>query len=82
MMVETIVTRNGQITLDKGFRKELGIAAGDRVIANKLKGVVMLAKKDSKVWDRVGSFLPDNFGRVLSKIRSAPAGRLKRVGVL
>ncbi len=81
-MVETIVTRNGQITLDKGFRKELGIAAGDRVIANRVKGVVILAKKDSRVWDRVESFLPEDFGRALSKIRSPPAGRLKRVGVL
>lgn len=81
-MVETIVTRNGQITLDKGFRKELGIAAGDRIIANRMKGIVILAKKDSKVWGRVESFLPKDFGRVLSKIRSPSSERLKRVGVL
>ncbi len=81
-MVETIVTRNGQITLDKGFRKELGIEAGDRVIANRMKGVVMLAKKDSKVWDRVESFLPADFGRTLSKMRSPSVARLKRAGII
>lgn len=81
-MVETIVTRNGQITLDKGFRKELGIAAGDRIIANRMKGVVLLAKKDAGVWDRVEGFLPKDFGRVLSKMRSPSQARLKRAGII
>lgn len=51
-------------------------------VANKVKGAVMLAKKDASVWDRVESFLPKGFSRILLKMRSGSLERLKRAGVL
>ena len=82
IMHEVVVTRNGQITLSKGLRKELGILEGDKIIMNKLKGVIILAKKDPAIWDKIGEFLPKNFGDVLEKIREPSTKRFKKLGII
>ena len=81
-MVEVVVTRNGQITLTKELREELSIRVGDKIIMNLEGNRVVLAKKDPKVWDEIGSFLPENFSKVLEKIRADSTQRFKDLGVL
>ncbi len=79
---ETIVTRGSQITLTKNIRKKLGINEGDRVVLNIEGGVLMISKRDKNVFDDFESFLPDNFGKVLEKIRSKRGERLKRLSII
>ncbi len=81
-MTEVVVTRHGQITLTKELREELGIKEGDKVIVNKENGFAIISKKDISVWDRLGDFLPDNFEKVLEKIRSDSTKRFKAVGLI
>lgn len=81
-MTEVVVTRHGQITLTKELREELGIKEGDKVIVNKENGFAIISKKDMSVWDRLGDFLPDNFEKVLEKIRSDSTKRFKAVGLI
>ncbi len=80
-MAEVIVARHGQITISKQLREELNIREGDKVIVNKDDGFVVIAKKDANVWGKLGDFLPDNFEKVLEKIRSDSSKRFKEVGL-
>ena len=77
----TSVTRGNQITLTKEIREKLHIKEGDKVILNLQGGVLMVSKRDSKVFDNFKEFLPERFGVVLKKIRSDEKERLKRLGV-
>ena len=45
-MVSTVVTRSGQITLNKEFRKELGIKKGDKIIENIEGKRIIISKRD------------------------------------
>ena len=81
-MAEAIVARHGQITLSKEYRDELGIREGDKVIVNKENGLIIIAKKDPAVWDKLGEFLPDNFEKILGKIRADSKDRFKEVGLI
>jgi len=81
-MTEVVVTRHGQITLTKELREDLGIREGDKVIVNRENGFAIISKKDIAVWDRLGDFLPDNFEKVLEKIRSDSTKRFKAVGLI
>ena len=81
-MAEVVVTRAGQITLTKDVRDKLGIVEGDVVMVNVLGKTAVVAKRDPSVFDRVKSFLPENFEAVLKKIRAMPEARLRRLGIL
>lgn len=80
-MPETTVTRGSQITLTKEIRDKLRIKEGDRVVLNVSGDILMVSKKNSKVFDKVGDFLPERFDRILRKIRSDERERLKRLGI-
>ena len=82
MAEETIVTRGNQITLTKDAREKLNIREGDRVILNIVGGTIMLAKKDSGVFESIKGFLPERFDSILRKIRSDESERLKRFGMI
>ena len=60
-MVSTVVTRSGQITLNKEFRKELGIKKGDKIIENIEGKRIIISKRDIKVFEKAKNFLPANF---------------------
>ena len=81
-MTEVIVTRNGQITLSKDVREKLGIREGDHVIVNVSGDVVLVSKKDPTIWDRVGSFLPENFEKILKEIHGDTHKRFKRLNII
>ena len=82
MSAETIVTRGSQITLTKDAREKLGIREGDRVVVNVAGDVIMISKKNSKVFDDFEDFLPANFEKTLKKIRTDEKERLKRLGII
>ncbi|MFH1055848.1 MAG: AbrB/MazE/SpoVT family DNA-binding domain-containing protein [Candidatus Altiarchaeota archaeon] len=81
-MAEVCVTRNGQITLSKGVRDELNICEGDKVIVNMLGDGIYITKKAAHIWDTARDFLPENFKKTMSHVRSDYRQRLKDVGVL
>ena len=82
MSEETIVTRGSQITLTKGIREKMQIKEGDRVILNIQGGVLIVSKRDSKVFDDFEDFLPERFEKTIKKIRSDEKERLKRLGII
>ena len=82
MKNETLVTRGGQITLTKEIRERTSIGEGDRVILNTMGEIIMISKKNPKVFDDVQSFLPENFEKILIKIRTDEKERMKRLGIL
>jgi AbrB family looped-hinge helix DNA binding protein len=81
-MSEVVVARHGQITISKQLRRELNIREGDKVIVNRDNGFIVIAKKDSSVWNRLGDFLPDNFEKILEKTRSDSRKRFKEAGII
>ena len=79
--METIVTRGSQITLTKEIREKLHIKEGDRLVLNIQGDVLMVSKKDARIFDKIESFLPDKFEYILKKIRFDARDRLKRLGI-
>lgn len=80
-MSEAIVTRGSQITLTKEIREKLEVKEGDVIIMNVMDSILVASKRDPKIWNKVGDFLPDNFEKILEKIRKTPEERLKRLGI-
>ena len=80
-MEETVVTRGSQITLNKEIREKLNIKEGDRLVLNIQGAVLVVSKKDSRVFDKIESFLPDKFEDIMKKIRFDVKERLKRFGI-
>lgn len=52
-----------------------------KIVMGKEKGVAFPSKKDIGVWDKIGDFLPENFERVLEKIRAPSGKRFKSMGI-
>ena len=82
MTEETVVTRGNQITLTKEIREKMNVAEGDRVILNLEGGILLVSKRDPKVFDDFEDFLPDNFDKIMKKMRADEKERLKRLGVI
>jgi AbrB family looped-hinge helix DNA binding protein len=82
MTAETVVTRGSQITLTKEVREKLRISEGDRVVLNVEGGILVVSKRDAKVFDDIGDFLPDNFEKNLKAIRRDSTERFKRLGII
>ncbi len=74
-MATTTVTRNGQITLRKEIRDELGIREGTQLTINRKGDVIMIKKVDDNSWEELESFLPDNFDDELERDRELSAER-------
>ena len=82
MVESTIVTRGNQITLTRNIRENLHIKEGDRLTLNTQGGILMISKRDSKVFDDFKEFLPQRFDSTLKKLRSDERERLKRLGIV
>jgi len=79
-MSEVVVT-HGKIPL-KGAMDVLNIHEGDILSLNVAGDLIMISKKDEKVWDESRDFLPENFNNILSKIRKNSGERLKKMNVV
>jgi AbrB family looped-hinge helix DNA binding protein len=75
----TIVTRNGQITIDSGIRRELGIETGTPLEMNKWGEMIIITKKSANFWRNRKSALPANFKETLKKIRADSTNRYKKM---
>lgn len=82
MSEQTIVTRGGQITLTKEIRNRLDIREGDKIVLNISGGVLMVSKRDPKIFDKFDDFLPERFDKIIRKIRSDEKERLRRLGIV
>ena len=76
-----IVTRNAQITIPKKIRGALGIAEGDRVTLRIEGNRIVVEKVNEDVWSDCTDFLPENFEKVLEKLRKDSKERFKRLGL-
>jgi len=82
MAQDTIVTRGNQITLTRDIREKLQIREGDRLILNIQGGILVISKKDPKVFDDFDDFLPQRFESTIKKLRLDERERLKRLGII
>ena len=78
----TVVTRSGQITLDKKLRDELGIKVGTPLETNRLGDMIIIAKKNRSVWRKSVGFLPKEFSNTLKSTKKDYRERLKKLKVL
>lgn len=75
------VTRNAQITIPKDVRKALGITEGDRVTVRVEGNTAVIEKITEDVWSDCTDFLPEDFEKVLEKLRRDSRERFKRLGL-
>jgi AbrB family looped-hinge helix DNA binding protein len=82
-MVSVIVTRHAQVTIPKEIREVVGIAEGDRVNMKVVEGnKIVIEKADSEVWNDCTDFLPEDFEKIITAIRSDSTQRFKRLGLI
>ena len=81
-MTQTIVTRGGQITLNKEIRDKLKIKEGDTIQINTQGNIVLISKKNPKIFEN-HDFLPSNFNKILNQIRKfSYEDKLKKLGII
>lgn len=76
------VTRNAQITIPKEIRKALGISEGDKVRIRMEGGRIVVEKIEDDIWSDCSDFLPEDFEKVLAKLRTDFKTRFKRLGLI
>jgi len=78
-MTGCVVTRNGQVTLAKSIREQLGIEEGDVVSMHVMGDTVMITKNNSRAFES-RNFLPKKHS--YRAPRHHQIKRLKRLGIL
>jgi len=66
MPEESIVTRGNQITLTREIREKMHIIVGDIVTLNIDGDILMISKRNPKVFDDFEEFLPERFDNLNS----------------
>jgi AbrB family looped-hinge helix DNA binding protein len=82
-MASVTVTRHSQVTIPKEIREVVGIAEGDRVKMSVIEGdKIVIEKVDQEVWKDCTDFLPEDFEKMITSIRSDSTNRFKRLGLI
>ena len=82
-MTSVTVTRHSQVTIPKEIREAVGITEGDKVKMKVVEGnKIVIEKSDKEVWKDCTDFLPEDFEKVLSSLRSDSTNRFKRLGLI
>jgi AbrB family looped-hinge helix DNA binding protein len=82
-MASITVTRHSQVTIPKKIREAVGIAEGDKVKMKVVEGnKIIIEKADKEVWKDCTNFLPEDFEKVLSMMRTDSTSRFKRLGLI
>jgi AbrB family looped-hinge helix DNA binding protein len=82
-LASVTVTRHSQVTIPKEIREAVGITEGDRVNMKVVEGnKIVIEKVGSEAWKNCTDFLPEDFEKVLSVLRSDSRSRFKRLGLI
>ena len=74
-----VVVKHGRIPLE-GIMDTSDIHEGDTLSLNVAGDLIMISKKDERVWDEARDFLPKNFNKILPKFRKGSTDLLKEMG--
>lgn len=82
-MASVTVTRHSQVTITKEIREAVGIAEGDKVKMKVVEGnKIIIEKSDKEIWRECTNFLPEDFEKLLTSLRSDSTTRFKRLGLV
>jgi AbrB family looped-hinge helix DNA binding protein len=82
-MASVTVTRHSQVTIPKEIREAVGIIEGDRVKMKVVDGKkIMIEKANEDVWKECTDFLPEDYEKLLTSLRTDSRNRFKRLGLV
>ncbi len=83
-MVESVtITRHSQVTIPKKIREAAGMAEGDKVKMKVVEGnKIIIEKANQDAWKDCTDFLPEDFEKILSAMRTDSTARFKRLGLV
>jgi AbrB family looped-hinge helix DNA binding protein len=82
-MASVTVTRHSQVTIPKEIREAVGISEGDRVQMKVVEGrKILIEKANEEVWKECTDFLPEDFEKLLTSLRTDSRNRFKRLGLV
>lgn len=82
-MASVTVTRHSQVTIPKEIREAVGIIEGDRVKMKVVEGKkIVIEKANEEVWKDCTDFLPVDFEKLLTSLRTDSRDRFKRLGLV
>lgn len=82
-MASVTVTRHSQVTIPKEIREAVGIKEGDRVNMKVVEGnKIVIEKAGENAWKDCTDFLPEDFEKLLTSLRSDSRNRFKRLGLI
>lgn len=82
-MASATVTRHSQVTIPKEIRDEVGIMEGDKVNMKVVEGnKIVIEKVNGEAWKDCTDFLPEDFEKILTFLRSDSTSRFKRLGLV
>lgn len=81
-MSKITITRNFQITIPKEIREKLNLSLGEKVSIHLEGNKIIIQKILDEIWEDCGDFLPDNFDKVLKKLRTDSTERFKKLGII
>ena len=82
-MASATVTKHSQVTIPKEIREVVGIMEGDKVKMKVVEGnKIMIEKANGEAWKDCTDFLPEDFEKTLSSLRSDSTSRFKRLGLV
>jgi AbrB family looped-hinge helix DNA binding protein len=76
------VTRHSQVTIPKEIREAVGITEGDTVKMRVEGDKIVIEKADEDVWSDCTDFLPEDFEKILTTMRTDSTKRFKRLGLI
>jgi AbrB family looped-hinge helix DNA binding protein len=82
-MASVTVTRHSQVTIPKKIREAVGIVEGDKIKMKVVEGnKIVIEKANEEVWTDCADFLPVDFEKLLTSLRTDSTGRFKRLGLI
>ncbi len=82
-MASVTVTRHSQVTIPKEIREAVGITEGDKVKMKVVEGnKIVIEKANEEAWNDCADFLPVDFEKLLTSLRTDSTSRFKRLGLV
>jgi AbrB family looped-hinge helix DNA binding protein len=81
-MSSVTVTRHSQVTIPKEIREAVGITEGDTVKMSVEGDKIVIEKASEDIWEDCTDFLPADFEKILTTMRTDSTKRFKRLGLV